>query len=153
MPKRRGRGGLCMRIRLDRTLGRALRASVSHPVPRLGSGLELRRRAFMPARRRAGRLVDRYAGDVPPGGLPRPLGGVGRPALCSHASHAGASDLLLVHANVGGAGPEASCGRRGVAPEVSTQPLFYPPGGAGVGYPPASRGEVDAVPPHIIHSA
>jgi len=36
---------------------------------------------------------------------------------------------------------------------VSAQSVFYPPGGAGVGYPPASREEVDAAPSHITYSA
>jgi len=36
---------------------------------------------------------------------------------------------------------------------VSAQSVFYPPGGAGVGYPPARREEVDAVLPHITYSA
>jgi len=40
---------------------------------------------------------------------------------------------------------------------VSAQSVFYPPGGAGVGYPPARREEVDAVhatsPAHIIYAS
>jgi hypothetical protein len=150
---------------LDRICG--VGASVSHPVPRLGPGFKLRRRVrgtFMPARRRADRLVDRGLWDVPPGGwvgrLSRPLGGgsrgVGRPVglvqprlPCERQRPA-----PCARQDVGGVGPEASDGRRGVASEVSTQPLLHPPGGAGVGYPPARREEVDterlASPPHII---
>ncbi len=117
----------------------------------------------MPARRREGRLVDRGLWDVPPGGwvgrLSRSLGGglrgVGRPVgfvqprlPCEHQR-----PTPCARQNVGGVGPETSDSRRGVAPEVSAQSVFYPPGGAGVGYPPASREEVDAVPPHITYSA
>ena len=143
------------------------RASISHPVPRLGTGPELRRRdggVFMPAGRRgAGRLVNRVVGDVPPGWrvgrLPRLLGGcprgVGRPVglvqprlPCERQRPA-----PCARQNVGGVGPETSDGRRGAAPEVPTQPLLNPPRGADVGDPPTRHEEVDPVPPHIIYAS
>jgi hypothetical protein len=87
--RRTARVTMRMRIRLDRTLGAdsagaRVGASVSHPVPRLGSGFELRRRVMgaVSAGRReggAGRLVDRGPWGVPSGWrvgrLPRPPGG------------------------------------------------------------------------------
>jgi len=36
---------------------------------------------------------------------------------------------------------------------VPPQPLLHPPRGAGLGYPPARREEVDPVPPHIIYAS
>jgi len=140
--------------------------SASHTVPRLGSGLELRRRecgAFMPARRREGRHVDRGLWDVPPGGwvgrLPRPLGGcprgVGRPVgfVQPRLPCERQRPTPSTRQDVGGVRPETSDGRRGATPEVSTQPLLNPPRGAGVGDPPPRHEEVDAVPPHIIYAS
>jgi hypothetical protein len=118
---------------------------------------------FLPTGEREDRLVNRVVGDVPSGWrvgrLSRPLGGgpggVGRPVgfvqprlPCERQRPA-----PCARKDVGGVGPEASDGRRGVAPEVPPQPLLNPPRGAGVGYPPARREEVDAVPPHIIYAS
>ncbi len=140
-------------------------ASVSHPVPRLGPRLELRRRVrgAVSARRWEGRLVDRGLWDVPPGGrvgrLSRSLGG----GLCGVGRLVGFVQPRLpcerqrptpsTRQDVGGVGPETSASRRGVAPKVPAQPLLHPPRGAGVGYPPARREKVDPVPPHITYSA
>jgi hypothetical protein len=77
MPKRRGRDG-AVYAKPPRFLGSCGPPSLT-PSHVLALGLSFGGGAFMPARRRAGRLVDRVVGDVPPGWLSRPLGGVGRP--------------------------------------------------------------------------